>query len=149
MKLTQKQIIDLYPKLKKLARKYRVSLKLDCSFTPFICYHKPPQKVLDYFAIMGCDAGNWLIGLNASGMASPCSFIETHDIPIADLAKKWSSQETYAEFRNWPELNDSICKQCDYLNICKGGCHAVSLHVSGSLLAPDPECPFVHLGYFP
>lgn len=147
MKLTPEQAIDLYPRLAKLARKYRVSLKLDCSFTPFICFHKPPQKTLEYFAIMGCDAGNWLIGVNPDGIASPCSFIENEDIPLDQLAESWSNPATFSTFRDWKKGNDVICKKCKYLDICRGGCHAVSYFVSGSLFAPDPECPFIARGY--
>ena len=147
MKLKPEQVIELYPKLIKLARKYRVGLKLDCSFTPFICFHNPPKKVLEYFAILGCDAGNWLIGVNANGLASPCSFIENEDIPLEQLAENWSNTDTFSSFRNWGDCNDTICSKCKYLSICKGGCHAVSRFVSGSLSDPDPECPFVVRGY--
>jgi len=142
MALTPKQGIKLFPKLKKLSRKYKIGLKLDCSFTPFICYHKPSKKQLEYFSIMGCDAGNWLIGVSPEGVASPCSFIEDNDIPVEELAKSWSNSETFKIFRYW-EKDKTKCSSCKYLSICKGGCHAVSYFLTGSFLEPDPECPIL------
>ncbi|MCP4135617.1 MAG: radical SAM protein, partial [bacterium] len=143
MALTQDQAIALFPRLKKLARKYRVGLKLDCSFTPFICYHKPSKKALEFFSILGCDAGNWLIGVSPEGMASPCSFVENMDVDIKTLQEQWDNKETFSEPRFWDRNTDSVCKSCEYVSICKGGCHAVSRFVTGSFSDPDPECPVV------
>ena len=143
MALTNEQGKALFPKLKKLARRYRIALKLDCSFTPFVCYHNPSKKVLEFFSILGCDAGNWLIGVGPSGNVSPCSFIDDHDIDYKDIKNKWGKDDTYSVFRQWDQNPSGACGTCSYLTVCKGGCHAVSKFISGSYHAPDPECPFV------
>ncbi len=143
MTLSEEQGVELFPKLKKLSRKYKIGLKLDCSFTPFICYHKPSKKHLEYFAILGCDAGNWLIGVSPDGTASPCSFIEGSDIELNKLKKTWEDGDTFKEFRFWQKDNQTACKDCKYIDICKGGCHAVSHFLTGSYSEPDPECPIL------
>lgn len=33
-----------------------------------------------------------------------------------------------------------ICKKCDYLDKCKGGCPSVSLSINGDINTPDPRC---------
>jgi len=147
MALTLEQSINLFPKLRRLARKYRIRIKLDCSFTPFICYHRPSKRVLEFFATSGCYAGDWLIGISPSGIVSPCSFIQG-EITIENLKSHWDKKETFKTFRFWDKNTDSICKKCDYLSICKGGCHAVSHFYSGSYEEPDPECPFIKKNNF-
>ncbi len=143
MKLTGAQGRALFPTLRKLARRYRIALKLDCSFTPFVCYHKPSKKVLNYFSILGCDAGNWLIGVGPQGNVSPCSFIEDADIDFRVLKQQWGREETFSVFRKWDQKPVGKCAECRYVSICKGGCHAVSRYLSGTYSAPDPECPFI------
>ncbi len=143
MALTKEQGKALFPKMKKLSWRYRMNLKLDCSFTPFVCYHKPSKKVLEYFSILGCDAGNWLVGVNPDGNVSPCSFIEDVEIDYKDINKKWSEKETFKAFRAWDKNPGGKCSECDYLSICKGGCHAVSKFLTGSFESPDPECPMI------
>lgn len=143
MRLTPSQARDLLPVMKRLSRKYRVSLKLDCSFTPFICHHRPAKKVLEFFAIMGCDAGNWLIGVSPAGMVSPCSFVEGDVCAVSELPGIWKDDTTFSVYRDWDRETKTACARCDYVSICKGGCHAVAKFVTGSSLEPDPECPFI------
>lgn len=148
MKLTKKQRLELLPKMKKISKRYRISLKLDCSFTPFICAHKPSKKVLDYFAIMGCDAGNWLIGVSPQGMASPCSFIKEEEVPVSNLETTWSDDKRFAFVRRWPQNTKTICRSCNYLFICRGGCRQIGNFLGKDFSSPDPECPFVEKGRF-
>ena len=140
------QAIELFPKLKKISKKYKVSIKLDCSFTPFICSHKPSKKVMEYFAIMGCDAGNWLIGVTPQGDVSPCSFIEGSFFESNSLENEWDKDKTFIDFRNWDKETKTKCSTCAYVSICKGGCHAVSHFLTGSFYEPDPECPLIIKG---
>ncbi|MBF0227239.1 MAG: RRXRR domain-containing protein [Desulfobacterales bacterium] len=141
--LTKEQAINLFPMLKKFSWRYKIKIKLDCSFTPFICYHKPNKKLLEYFSILGCDAGNWLIGVDPKGNALPCSFIKTGAIPIDSLKNIWEERETFGKFRLWNKNPDPLCSKCDYLDICKGGCKAISIFLKNSYEAADPECPFI------
>lgn len=146
MRLTPGQAVDLLPVLKKLSRRYRVGIKLDCSFTPFICHHRPPKRVLEFFAIMGCDAGNWLVGVSPEGGVSPCSFVECDELDMGELREKWGDDTTFSLYRNWDRETKTPCARCDYVALCKGGCHAVAHHCTGTSLEPDPECPIIVRG---
>ena len=143
LRLTPEQTTAFFPRICELMKRYRVTLKLDCSFTPMICVHEPDRERMDFFAVLGCDGGNTLAGATADGYAAPCSFYKTSDVPVDRLSDFWDRPETFAEFRNWPRLAPEPCASCHYLPICRGGCHAVSRHYFGDPQMADPECPKV------
>jgi radical SAM protein with 4Fe4S-binding SPASM domain len=39
------------------------------------------------------------------------------------------------------------CDVCDYLSLCRGGCHVVAKQVLGDMKKPDPGCPTVRRYY--
>ncbi|MHA1305165.1 MAG: radical SAM protein, partial [Candidatus Heimdallarchaeaceae archaeon] len=45
MKLSLEQNKKLFSKLKKLKRKYKINIQVDCSLTPMMLYHKPNRKL--------------------------------------------------------------------------------------------------------
>ena len=143
LRLLPEQARALIPRLRRLGLWYRMSLKLDCSFTPFLCAHRPPKKALEHFAILGCDAGNWLVGVDPAGRTTPCSFLAEPCAPLADAAAAWRDLPPFTPLRRWPDHAPEPCRSCEYIDLCKGGCRAVSHFVSGSMLDPDPECPRV------
>lgn len=140
-KTTFEQNIRLLPMLTELSEKYKITAKIDCSFVPMMCYHKPPKELLYSMATYGCEAGNVLLGIKANGKVSGCSFLESEGISVFDLPEKFSG--SFQKERNVSENISEPCKSCDYLDICKGGCHGISLHVSGIYEDPDPYCPIV------
>ncbi len=147
MRLTREQAIGLLPRLKKLAWRHRLPIKLDCSFTPFVAFHGPQPKVMDYFAVLGCEAANWLIGVSPEGRVSPCSFLEGPGQDLASLKDSWAENAAFAPFRRFADTAKAPCSKCRYLSLCKGGCRAVALFVTGDPLAPDPECPLANQGF--
>ncbi len=64
LRLTNEQNIKLFPKLKKLSRKYKILAQVDCSMVPIVAYHKPNYKLLDFFGAQGCVGGNTYIEIN-------------------------------------------------------------------------------------
>lgn len=62
---------------------------------------------------------------------------------VFDMPEKWESSPEFERMRNFAKPQAEPCKSCDYLDICKGGCHVVSEYVDGNLDAPDPDCPWV------
>jgi radical SAM protein with 4Fe4S-binding SPASM domain len=143
-KITNKQIKDLIPMLRGLSAKYKLNIKTDCSFMPMICYHRPPLDSFETATSYGCEAGNVLMGMKSNGQVTACSFLNNAPaISIFDLQSAMRSHNCFEKIRNWTKTAIEPCKSCEYLNICKGGCHGVAEYITGSLYKPDPECPFV------
>ncbi|MGA1824581.1 MAG: radical SAM protein [bacterium] len=140
---TYDQNIRLIPLLSKYSRKYKIEAKIDCSFIPMLCYHNPPLDFLEKTATYGCEAGNVLIGAKSNGNINGCSFLPPIDVSIFDFHDQWYTNTYFTSLRTWQSRATEPCTSCTYLDICKGGCHAVALHESGSMDSPDPDCPLV------
>ena len=140
---TYVQNTALTPKLAELSEKYGLTAKIDCSFVPMLCYHHPPREVLESMATYGCQAGNVLLGVRSNGSVSGCSFLPNSGLSIFDLPENYGKAQHFDTFRDWPSGAPRPCCDCDYLDICKGGCHGVAHFISGSYEMPDPDCPFV------
>jgi radical SAM protein with 4Fe4S-binding SPASM domain len=126
--------------LAKLSAAYEVIAKIDCSFVPMLCYHNPPRELLESMATYGCEAGNVLWGMRSDGSVSGCSFLKSSGLSIFNLD---AGRNNFEKFTSWIQRAPEPCRSCEYLDICKGGCHAVSEIVTGDFDNPDPDCPFV------
>jgi len=138
---TFEQNTQLVHYLSEFSKKYLVTAKIDCSFVPMLCYARPSKRLLRAIATYGCEAGNVLLGIRSNGLVSGCSFLENDGLTVYDLASGYDNH--FGEFRNWTDHAKEPCRSCKYLDICKGGCHAVSKFITGEYASPDPECPFV------
>jgi len=142
-RLTAEQNRDFYPRIRDLSRQYGVAAKIDCSFVPMFCWHRPDKALMEQFSVYGCEAGNVLLGVRSDGRFAGCSFLSGEE-SILELPRLWSGSEHLQALRHWPDRAPEPCRSCDYLDICKGGCRAVSKFVVGDYYAPDPECPFLN-----
>ena len=140
---TFEQNTRLAPMLAELSEKHDIPAKVDCSFIPMLCWHNPPAEFLEASATYGCEAGNVLLGVRSDGSVSGCSFLEGEGLSVFDLQEAWTAARCFDGLRAWPEKAPEPCRSCEYLDICKGGCHAVALYVSGDMGSPDPDCPRV------
>jgi len=140
---TFEQNVRLLPVLQDLSARHAVTAKIDCSFIPMLCYHDPPRDLLLATATYGCEAGNVLVGVRSDGQVSGCSFLPSSGLSVFDLPAAWTTTSHFDRWRTWPADAPEPCKSCNYLDICKGGCRAVSAHVLGDPCAPDPDCPCV------
>lgn len=144
MRTTFEQNIKLVLMLAEWSRKYNVTARIDCSFVPMYCYHRPPVEVLEGMATYGCEAGNVLLGVRSDGSVAGCSFLNGAGISIFDLPGGYRDREgVFKPMRSWVDRAVEPCLSCAYLQICKGGCHGVSLYMTGDYDAPDPDCPIV------
>ena len=100
--------------------------------------------MMEQFSVYGCEAGNVLLGVRSDGRFAGCSFLSGEE-NIFELPHLWSGSEHLSRLRAWPGQAPEPCRSCDYLDICKGGCRAVSEFVTGDFSAPDPECPFLNI----
>ncbi len=126
------------------AKRHKLRVRVDCSYTPMLAHHKPSKELLAQLAVYGCTGGDFLIGAKANGQVSACSFAAVpHDGPTVDnLADYWNADGAFGAFRSWRDAAEP-CKSCDYHDLCRGGCKVVSRHLAGDESLPDPECPRV------
>lgn len=143
MKLTEKQNIEFFPLVKKIANKTGIRLKADCSFLPMIAFHKPNKKLMEKFSVYGCEAGAVLLGVNSNGHFAGCSFLKNNE-SIFDIKEKWETSSHLHYCRSVTNNLSSLCRTCEYLSICKGGCRAVANFYNSNKIIPDPECPILN-----
>ena len=138
---TDVQHRTLLPTVLGAARRHRVRAKLDCSYTPMIAHHNPGPELLAQLAVYGCVGGDFLIGAKATGQVSACSFASAPPgrPRVSELGDYWDRDDAFPRFRGWRQTAEP-CRSCDYLELCRGGCGAVSRHLAGDERAPDPEC---------
>ena len=143
IRMSDAQAESLLPTVLKLSLRHLTRVRLDCSLVPFIAHHSPSPRLLRWLSIYGCAGGDHLVAAKADGRLTACSFAPPiEDVQAAELATYWNRDDAFGAFRRWEE-NPAPCSSCTYLSLCRGGCRVVSLHVAGSLSAPDPECPRV------
>ena len=143
LRCSDEQHRALVPTILKLARKHRLRVRLDCSYTPMVTHHKIKPKVMQWLAIYGCAGGDLLVAAKASGMLTACSFAPPVERRVDAIGAYWDEDGAFGPFRRWREAAAEPCRSCDYLALCRGGCRVVTMHVSGDASAPDPECPRV------
>jgi radical SAM protein with 4Fe4S-binding SPASM domain len=140
MDLTPRQASDLFPRVMALCRRHRVRVRMDCSFTPMVCAAGFAPALLSRMGLAGCVAGSWLVSVDPRGRLGGCSFdTESSSLSWKDLGRGSSMRHYHDWIREAPEP----CASCRWLQICRGGCHVVARHVTGSFSAPDPGCPIV------
>ncbi len=141
---TQEQHRAFLPLILRLARRHRVRVRVDCSYTPMLAWHDPGRELLAKLCVYGCTAGDFLVAAKASGVMTPCSFAAPPmDRPKIDaIGEYWRRPKAFAVYREWREA-DEPCRSCAYHDLCRGGCKVVSGHAAGDPRRPDPECPKV------
>lgn len=142
-RLDRPRRLQLFPLVLDLMKRYRLPLKLDCSSAPFVACHSPSRERMEAFDVVGCIGGITLAGIDARGRLSACSFYPADHFPASDLAGFWSGAPSLGPFRDYRQRAPEPCASCDYLAVCRGGCRAVALHLTGDPAAADPECPVV------
>jgi len=141
---TFEQNVELVPLLGRYSHKYKITAKIDCSFVPMYCYHNPPKEVMEGMATYGCEAGNVLLGIRSNGSVAGCSFLDSSGLSVFDLPRALAERQgIFAHSTSWADRAPEPCLSCDYLGICKGGCHGVSQFITGNFDDPDPDCPIV------
>ncbi|MGE5182788.1 MAG: radical SAM protein [Acidobacteriota bacterium] len=144
LRCTDAQHRAFLPTVLAAAKRHRVRVKVDCSYTPMLAHHRPERALLAELAVYGCTGGDFLIGAKPDGRVSACSFMASPaGRPMVDeLAAYWDTPDAFGAFRRWRDAREP-CASCDYHSLCRGGCKVVSAHVTGDPSAPDPECPRV------
>jgi radical SAM protein with 4Fe4S-binding SPASM domain len=144
LRCTDAQHRAFLPAVLAAAKRHRVRVKVDCSYTPMLAHHQPDRALLAELAVYGCTGGDFLVGAKADGRLTACSFMASPpERPrVTDLAAYWHAPDAFGAFRSWRAAAEP-CASCSYHELCRGGCKVVSAHVTGDASAPDPECPRV------
>jgi radical SAM protein with 4Fe4S-binding SPASM domain len=144
LRCTDAQHRAFLPAVLAAAKRHRVRVKVDCSYTPMLAHHQPDRALLAELAVYGCTGGDFLVGAKPDGRLTACSFMASPpERPrVTDLASYWTSEHAFGAFRTWRDAAEP-CASCRYHELCRGGCKVVSAHVTGDPAAPDPECPRV------
>jgi radical SAM protein with 4Fe4S-binding SPASM domain len=149
MRCTAAQHVAFLPTVLAAAKRHRVRVKVDCSYTPMLAHHRPDRTLLAELCVYGCTGGDFLIGAKPDGRITACSFAAPPPLlqlgkrpAVTDLATYWDTPGAFGAFRTWRDAAEP-CRSCEYHSLCRGGCKVVSAHVGGDPSAPDPECPRV------
>jgi len=149
LRCTAAQHAVFLPTVLAAAKRHRVRVKVDCSYTPMLAHHRPDRALLAELCVYGCTGGDFLIGAKPDGRITACSFAAPPPLlqlgkrpTVTELASYWDTPGAFGAFRTWREAAEP-CRSCEYHSLCRGGCKVVSAHVGGDPSAPDPECPRV------
>jgi radical SAM protein with 4Fe4S-binding SPASM domain len=144
LRCTDEQHRAFLPAILAAAKRHRVRVKVDCSYTPMLAHHQPDRALLAELAVYGCTGGDFLVGAKADGRLTACSFMGSPgERPrVTELRSYWERPDAFGAFRTWRQAQEP-CASCSYHELCRGGCKVVSAHVCGDASAPDPECPRV------
>ena len=97
--------------------------------------------------LAGCEAGKKKVYFRTDGSISLCPLLDRYKVysPKQDFASWWSSSKELLEFREFQIAKLNECSVCDWLEICKGGCHGTALYKYQSIFRADPRCPIAKL----
>jgi radical SAM protein with 4Fe4S-binding SPASM domain len=141
--LTPEQAKGIFRKAQWLMLRYRMRIKLDCSFAPMVFWHRPALWVARFFGVVGCEGGNLLASVMPDGQLVGCSFGGPPEASILDArATGKAFASGFSAFRDYVRRAPEPCRSCEYLSLCKGGCRVVA-EAQGDWWQPDPGCPKV------
>ncbi len=141
--LDPEQAKRIYPLARRLMWRYRIRVKLDCSFAPMVFFHQPSAKAAAFFGVQGCVGGDVLAAVTPEGGFTGCSFAGRSEADArvpGEMRKAWPN--AFGQFRDFVAQAPEPCVSCSYLSLCRGGCRAVA-NAHGNFFAPDPGCPKV------
>jgi radical SAM protein with 4Fe4S-binding SPASM domain len=143
MTCTDAQHRAFLPSVLAAAKRHRIRVRVDCSYTPMIAHHAPDPSLLASMAVYGCTGGDFLVGVKPGGAVTACSFAAPAvGRPTGEsLSAYWRRDDAFGSFRGWRDAAEP-CRSCPYHALCRGGCKVVSAHF-GNAVDPDPECPRV------
>jgi radical SAM protein with 4Fe4S-binding SPASM domain len=125
--------------LRRLRRKTGdTRITLDASLT-FLLTDRPPQQ-LYRAGVWGCTAARKFVTITQDGAVLPCSHVRWSDVEKGDFMRAWWESEVFARFRAQEEEMRGKCRDCPYLELCKG-CRAVVMAFGGDFSDSDPHCP--------
>lgn len=98
----------------------------------------------------GCKAGKRELIITPDGFVASCPLVSTErrfqtmNVRNHSLEEIWQNDQWICTLRQIDENTiQGRCKKCQFVSVCKGGCHILALFEKGDLNQPDPRCPHV------
>lgn len=86
------------------------------------------------------------INVNWEGKIHLCTVTETEELCLGNLKTQTFNEIWESRFNNifFKErlLKNSVCKECNYVNLCHAGCPAAAYFHYGDINAPNGDCPY-------
>ncbi|PIS30581.1 SynChlorMet cassette radical SAM/SPASM protein ScmE [Candidatus Saganbacteria bacterium CG08_land_8_20_14_0_20_45_16] len=104
---------------------------------------KPPLFGGGY--LTSCGGVNSKLAVRADGAIIPClqmPHLELGHINQDDLKELWQNHPELKKLRQRREIplkNFEFCRDCEYINYCRGGCPALSYTITGEVYGPSPD----------
>lgn len=114
-------------------------------------YDRLPQEISSGGkpnAVFGCGAASKECVITPTGWVAPCPVLvdfKGGNIRTDDIGNIWRNAPAFCQIRELGKMSMEqvpFCKDCRYNVMCNAGCRGKSHYVYGSLLMPDPDCPF-------
>lgn len=127
------QFYDIYRKIKEMGIKIKPNHAL-----LFL------KEFEEYVKIPFCMAGRFKMVITADGKIVPCDYFKKSKFVCGNalndnLLDVWQNSYIMNKFRYFiPKENK--CQKCKLVNLCTGGCRAMSLHILGDAFKADPYC---------
>jgi radical SAM protein with 4Fe4S-binding SPASM domain len=87
-----------------------------------------------------CECGDNLAFIACNGDVQPCGYahLVLGNLLETSLERIWSTSPDLLKWRD--NRLTGKCLVCEFGELCRGGCRAVSYETTGSLTSPDPTC---------
>ena len=98
--------------------------------------------------LLPCSAGAEQCNITADGWVTPCNYMLSYrcgnvrEKPFLDIWHNSPELQRIRHLRKVPVTAVPECSDCKYNIFCRGGCRAIGLVTSGSLLGLDISCPY-------
>lgn len=122
------------------------NITLDCGSVSNLQQVASKEKFSE-IPIAGCPIGHHLICISPNGEIYACAALLDKKFCLGNILKDnikevWKNNSLLKSFRLIKKKVDEKCKNCDRLDLCRGGCRGIMYSISGKLFDSDPTCKF-------
>jgi radical SAM protein with 4Fe4S-binding SPASM domain len=122
------------------------NITLDCGSVAHLQIVADKDK-LSNLPIAGCPIGHHLICSSPNGDIYPCASLLDKRFCLGnlltdDLKDIWNNNRVLKEFRLIKQKVEGKCKNCDRLDLCRGGCRGIAYSLTKKLFDSDPTCQY-------
>jgi radical SAM protein with 4Fe4S-binding SPASM domain len=142
LSLNSDEILHLFSMIEKYRKTDCFEFKIGCPLDFGFIYKRSKTAI-------PCKSGIHRCVIRPNGNIIPCPAFKDSTEFVAGNVKDdslkdvWKTSHIFKKLRNFDQRNlGGLCKDCSFLDICKGRCHAQRYHYYSDLYkGPDPYCP--------